>query len=284
MPGSGRPVYYDFDLFNQSGQHSGLDERPLNALSYTAFDSETTGLEPSAGDEIISLGAVRIVNGRLLRSESFDQLIDPGRPIDPESAKIHGIRRSMLAGQPNIGSVLPAFHRFCDMHRLAWRNAAFDLRFLQLKEASTGLRFGQPVLDTLLLSALLHDGLEDHRLEAIAKRMGVDVIARHTALGDAMLTAEVFLKMLPLLASRGIVTLRQARELLGSPIMQSFATDTARDHGGGLPMAPLARIMRRSPVSCAPQESIRSVLVTMRKLSIGSILSSSTRPKYPSAF
>jgi DNA polymerase-3 subunit epsilon len=91
-------------------------------------------------------------------------------------------------------------------------NAAFDLRFLEIKEASTGLRFAHPVLDTLLLSALLYEALNDHRLEAIAQRMGVDVIARHTALGDALLTARVFLRMLPLLAAQGIVTLRQARE------------------------------------------------------------------------
>ncbi len=205
-----RPVYYDFDLFHQPGQNHALDQQSLGDLSYTAFDTETTGLEPSAGDEIISLGAVRIVNGRLLRGEVFDQLIDPGRPIDPKSIKIHGIRQSTLAGQPHIGAVLPAFHRFCEDTVLLAHNAAFDLRFLQIKEASTGISFGQPVLDTLLLSALLHDELEDHRLEAIAQRVGVDVIARHTALGDALLTAEVFLRMLPLLAARGIVTLRQA--------------------------------------------------------------------------
>ena len=207
-----RPVYYDFDLFHRPDPSRTLDETPLSSLSYTAFDTETTGLEPSAGDEIISIGAVRIVNGRLLQGETFDQLVDPKRPIDPDAAKVHGIRANMLAGQPDIGTVLPAFHRFCEDTILLGHNAAFDLRFLHIKEASTGLRFAHPVLDTLLLSALLYEALNDHRLEAIAQRMGVDVIARHTALGDAFLTARVFLRMLPLLAAQGIVTLRQARE------------------------------------------------------------------------
>ena len=208
----GRPVYYDFDLFKSPERDRALDELPLSTLAYTAFDTETTGLDPSAGDEIVAIGAVRIVNGRLLRDETFDQLIDPKRSIDPEAAKIHGLRASTLAGQPEVGRVLPAFHRFCEDTVLLGHNAAFDLRFLQLKEASTGLRFAHPVLDTLLLSALLFDAPDDHRLETIAERMGVLVIGRHTALGDAMITAEIFLRMLPLLAAQGIVTLRQARE------------------------------------------------------------------------
>jgi len=182
----------------------------LSALSYTAFDTETTGLEPSAGDEIISIGAVRIVNGRLLRSEVFERLVDPGRTLNPESARVHGIDAAALQGQPSIREVLPLFERFCAGTVLVGHNAAFDMRFLELKRRTTGVRFAQPVLDTLLLSAAAHPGLDDHRLEAIAARLGISVIGRHTALGDALLTGEIFLKLLPLLAGRGVLTLGQA--------------------------------------------------------------------------
>ena len=85
------------------------------------------------------------------------------------------------------------------------------MRFLQLKEAATGVRFDQPVLDTLLLSAWLQPHQESHRLEAIAERLGVAVTGRHTALGDATVTAEVFLRQVALLQAKGVHTLGQAR-------------------------------------------------------------------------
>ncbi|HOW76754.1 MAG TPA: exonuclease domain-containing protein [Candidatus Competibacteraceae bacterium] len=206
-----RPEFYDFDLFHQAGQTPELDHRLLAELAYTVFDTETTGLNPTAGDEIISIGAVRIVNHRLLRYDTYEQLIDPKRPIDPRSQTIHGISNEMLRGQPTIDEALPQFHEYCADAVLVGHNAAFDMRFLQLKEEQTGVRFTQPVLDTLLLSEVLHPNQESHALEAIAERLGVKVLARHTAMGDALVTGEVFLRMIPLLAAQGICTLGDAR-------------------------------------------------------------------------
>ena len=207
-----RPDYYDFDLFQSIERSHALDDRKLVELSYTVFDTETTGLNPRQGDEIIQIGASRIVNNKLLRSEFFEQLIDPERELSAASTAIHGISPDMLAGQPVIGKVLPAFHAFASETVLVAHNAAFDMRFLQLKEAATGCRFDHPVLDTLLLSAVIHPNQESHRLEAIAERFGIPIIGRHTAMGDAIVTGEVFLRMIPLLAEMGIVTLRQAIE------------------------------------------------------------------------
>lgn len=207
-----RPDYYDFDLFQSIELTDALGERKLTELSYTVFDTETTGLNPRQGDEIIQIGASRIVNNKLLRGEFFDQLVDPQRELSAASTAIHGITPQMLQGQPVIGKVLPAFHSFAAETVLVAHNAAFDMRFLQLKEEETGCRFDHPVLDTLLLSAVIHPNQESHRLEAIAERFGIAIIGRHTAMGDAIVTGEVFLRMIPLLADMGIVTLRQAIE------------------------------------------------------------------------
>ena len=212
MHNESRPEYYDFDLFQLTGQGSALDDQPLSSLSFTVFDTETTGLNPSAGDEIIQIGAARIVNGKLLRQESFEQLVDPGRLISAASIPIHGITQDMVSGKPGIGEVLPAFHEFAQDTVLVAHNAAFDMKFLQLQEGRTGVAFHQPVLDTLLLSAVVHPNQESHRLEAIAGRFNITLLGRHTALGDAMVTAEVLLRLLPLLDAMGIHTLRQARE------------------------------------------------------------------------
>ena len=207
-----RPEYYDFDLFKTTEQTRSMDDRLLTELTYTVFDTETTGLNPSQGDEIIQIGAARLVNNKLLRQECFEQLVDPKRPIPPATIPIHGIQPEMVIGQPTIDQVLPAFHAFAQDTVLVAHNAAFDMRFLQLKEGQTGVVFDQPVLDTLLLSAVIHPNQDSHRLEAIAERFNVTVIGRHTAMGDAMVTAEVFLKLIPLLAEKGIHTLGQARE------------------------------------------------------------------------
>ncbi len=79
-----------------------------------------------------------------------------------------------------------------------------------MKEESTGIKFINPVLDTLLLWDVLHPAQERHNFGAIAELLGVRIVGRHTALGDALATAEVFIKMIPLLKQNGIHTLKDA--------------------------------------------------------------------------
>ena len=206
-----RPEFYDFDLFQQREADSDWNDRPLRSLRFTVFDTETTGLNPSEGDQILQIGAVRIVNGRLLAHECYEQLVHPGRDIPEAGIPIHGITPEMVAGQPRIEAVLPVFHRFAADSVLVAHNAAFDMKFLQLLEPRTGVVFDQPVLDTLLLSVVAHPHQTSHRLEALAERFGLNIMGRHTALGDAMVTAEVWLCLLEQLEKMGIHTLGQAR-------------------------------------------------------------------------
>ena len=205
-----RPEFYDFDLFKiKDGDQTLLDTR-LSDLTFTVFDTETTGLNPEGGDEIISMGAVRILNGRLLSDEMFEELVDPRRDIPVASYRIHGINQEMVAEKDPIEKVLPRFRQFVADTVLVGHNIAFDMKMLKLKEPTTRIRFTNPVLDTLLLSAILHPVHERHDMETIARRLGISIINRHTALGDAMTTAEIFLKLIPILNSNGILTLGDA--------------------------------------------------------------------------
>lgn len=206
-----RPEFYDFDLFARPAPAS-MGEAPLRTLSYVVFDTETTGLEPSRGDELVSIAGVRIVNGRILRSEAFDTLVDPGRNIPAASTRVHGITQEMVAGAQSANEVLPLFHRFVGDSVLVAHNAAFDMTFLTRNRKAAGVSFDQPVLDTVLLAGHLFGAGESLTLDALAARFGIVIPqeARHTALGDALATAEVLLKLLGLLEARGVVTLDQA--------------------------------------------------------------------------
>lgn len=227
-PGSDRPAgerpirerppaaLYDFGLPRAEASPSEWDDQPLRALSYTVFDTETTGFHPDQGDEIVSIGAVRIVGNRLLAAETFERLVDPGRRIPAASSAVHGITTEMVRGEPRLDEVLPAFAEFARDTVLVGHNVAFDMAFLDAAQRRTGVRLAAPVLDTLLVDGLVHPDHDGHTLEMMADRLGVSLVGRHTALGDALVTGEIFLRLFPLLDARGIRTLGRLRAAAGA--------------------------------------------------------------------
>ena len=200
-----RDVVYDFDLLS-GARNASVAEARLDALTYVVFDSETTGLLPDQGDEVVQIAAVRIVNGRRLKTEVFDMLVNPQRKIPAASTKVHGITDAMVADAPPMAEVARRLHDFAAGAVLIAHNAPFDMQFLRRIEGQIGLRFDNPILDTVLLSAVIWGQHETHTLDALTHRLGITIPeeARHTALGDAIATADAFLKLLPMLQGRGL--------------------------------------------------------------------------------
>lgn len=144
MISDSRPEFYDFNLFSLKDTPENLLDMPLKKLTYTVFDTETTGLNPEGGDEIISIGGVRIVNSRIVYQDVFEELIDPRRDIPIESYKIHGINYEMVRDKETIAAVLPRFRQFAGNTVLLGHNLAFDMKMLKVKEASTRVKFDNP--------------------------------------------------------------------------------------------------------------------------------------------
>jgi DNA polymerase-3 subunit epsilon len=175
---------------------------------FVVFDTETTGLDPQK-DEIVQLAALRMVNGRIVPDEAFETLVDPERRIPASSTKVHGISDAMVCDAPRIDTAGRAFHRFAEDAVLVAHNAPFDMAFFTRHESRIGRRFDNPVLDTVLLSAIVYGQAEDHSLDALIARLGItiDPSLRHTAMGDAQVTAQALERLIPLLEGMGLVTL-----------------------------------------------------------------------------
>ncbi len=203
-----RRDFYDFDL--PAGGRA-LAERRLDELAFVVFDTETTGLDPAA-DDVVQIAGVRMVGPRILRGEDFDRLVKPGRPIPPGSTEIHGITDTMVAAAPGFGEISDAFRTYAEDAVLVAHHARFDMAFLDRVGG-----FEHPVLCTGRLSAALFDHSDEHTLDALADRFGIEIeeSVRHTALGDALATAEVFRRMLPVLAGKGVERLGDAIQFQG---------------------------------------------------------------------
>ncbi|MFP7675243.1 exonuclease domain-containing protein [Marivita sp. S0852] len=214
-PTAARPLVYDFDLLDRRQQdaEAHIHDRHLRDLCFAVFDTETTGLLPHK-DDIVQLGAVRVLNGKIIGGETINQLVDPGRPIPPASTKVHKVTDAMVRGQPDIHQVARQFHSFAQDAVIVAHNAPFDMAFLHRHAKQTGVTWDHPILDTVLLSAVLFGASETHTLDALCDRLGIAIPQelRHTALGDAYATAEVLVSMLPMLDARGLSTFGQVIE------------------------------------------------------------------------
>jgi DNA polymerase III epsilon subunit family exonuclease len=173
----------------------------MNYRSIVSFDVETTGLW-ATDCQIIEIAAVRWENGAAVAR--FESLVNPGRPIDPASVKIHGITDAAVAGAPRIAEVLARFFAFAGELPLAAHNADFDLGFLAVECARANLPLPTAaVADTLGMARAAYPGLASYRLAALAEALGFPAGEYHRALADA--------------ETAGLLYQRAAEKLAGVP-------------------------------------------------------------------
>ena len=189
----------------------------IEDVSFVVLDTETTGLRPDR-DRVVSLAGVRVRDGAVSAVDRFDQLVRPGCPIPAASTRVHGITDGMVAGAPPLDVALAGFLSFAGDAVLVGHDVWFDLAFLAQEMARRGQRpieATHVALDTRALSLALHGPGPSHDLDAVAARLGVGRHGRHSALGDAVIAAGVFVRLVALARSRGVATLGQMLRFIG---------------------------------------------------------------------
>jgi DNA polymerase III subunit epsilon len=162
------------------------------------FDTETTGTDPAAGDRVVEIGAVELLN-HIPTGRTFHAYINPERAMSQGALAVHGLTDAFLADKPVFAAIAEDFLEFFGEGKLIAHNAGFDVNFLNAELA----RIGAPpldqsrVLDTLSLARRKHPGASNS-LDALCARYGIDNSRRtkHGALLDSEILAEVYIELI----------------------------------------------------------------------------------------
>ena len=161
------------------------------------IDTESTGLDPSAGHRVVEIGCVELAN-HVPTGAVYHTYIDPERDMPDEAFAVHGLSRDFLAEHQPFGAVAEDFLAFIGDDPLVIHNARFDLGFLNAELAlleRTGIN-GDRAIDTVGLARRRYPGAQVS-LDALCRRFEIDLSARdkHGALLDAELLARVYLEL-----------------------------------------------------------------------------------------
>lgn len=162
------------------------------------LDTETTGFEPEAGDRIVEIGAVELLN-HMPTGRTYHQYINPERSMPKDAFEVHGLGDDFLRDKPLFAKVGQEFLDFVQDSTLVIHNASFDMKFLNAELGWAGLKKlpNSQALDTLLIARKKFPG-SPASLDALCRRFGVDNTARekHGALLDSEILAEVYLELI----------------------------------------------------------------------------------------
>ena len=162
------------------------------------FDTETTGTEHLAGDRVVEIGCIELLN-HIPTGRVFHRYINPERACHPEAFRVHGLSDEFLAGHPCFAEHADELCEFFADAKLIAHNANFDIAFMNAEFKRTGhpVIAMDRVLDSLMLARRKHPGASNS-LDALCQRYGIDNSRRtkHGALLDAELLAEIYIELI----------------------------------------------------------------------------------------
>ncbi|MEN2281686.1 3'-5' exonuclease [Algoriphagus sp. SE2] len=186
--------------------------RSFDQLNFVVLDTETTGLNP-AEDHILSFGAVKIHEEKIQVSSSVEWYLDSTKK-GKESITIHGLMGNEKKVSLEDFSI--QLLEYLSNNILVGHHLGFDLEMLQKALRPVGLEsFPNPYIDTANLAIRIDHGLlvdrsrvnlKEYTLDSLCQRFKIKTHDRHTASGDAFLTATIFLKLLKLASKKGITS------------------------------------------------------------------------------
>ncbi len=208
-------------LLMENEEHfSGFDPNlPIESYDFVCFDTELTGLNPRR-DEIVSIGAVRIRNLRIVMGENFFTYVHPTQSLPKGSTLVHRITPEQIKNAPALESVLPDFVEFCGAGLLIGHYVALDMAFVNKalrKHMGGGLN--NPSVDSMTMAQVYHEDSKKKRpgrvkfsvsynLSNLAKEYDLPRFEQHDALEDALQTAYLFLFLVRRLREAGYVTFK----------------------------------------------------------------------------
>lgn len=209
------------EQFSKGFSLKGQKDQFLQQVHYTVLDTELTGLDLEH-DEVLAVGALRMVGSRILVGEHFYTLVQPARERWGQSVTVYSIRPADVAAAPTPREVLPKLLAFCVNTVLVGHSVDVDRKFLEATAQRIGMVFPSFTwLDTGRVARWLasHRGtyLEAasdrgrFRLEDLLEKYGITPPTRHHALADALVTAQVWQRQLGELQSQGVWMLRDLR-------------------------------------------------------------------------
>lgn len=198
----------------------GESDMPLTG-DFVVFDIETTGLTAKFC-EIIEIAGVKLSNGRIV--ERFSEFVKPQTPIPYHITELTRITNQMVEEAPFIQEILPRFVEFCEGCVLVAHNANFDVGFVKKKAEELDISFSPCYIDTLALSRRLMTKIKRHKLDKVAKQLGIPFEGHHRAINDAEVTARIFLQFVMMLERMEVVNVNQLNGLVDENVTKFVDT------------------------------------------------------------